>query len=66
MERRFLLLAFPQVHIKGLVPGFWANEWKCSRKWRRWCVPPKVALVEMGKRCSLETLDTIGFSGFNN
>ena len=25
MERKFPLPAFPQVHIKGLLPGFWSN-----------------------------------------
>ena len=65
MERKFLLPAFPRVHIKRSVPRFWSSGVGMLEQVAEVVLPPKVALVEMGNRCSFEALDTISISGLD-
>ncbi|KAG0133876.1 cytochrome P450 [Tuber indicum] len=71
VQRKLLLPAFSHAHIKGLVPGFWSKGVEMTEKVAEVVRASRGAggeeqgvVVEMGKWCSLVTLDIIGSSGF--
>ncbi|CUS11563.1 unnamed protein product [Tuber aestivum] len=72
MQRKLLLPAFSHAHIKALVPGFWSKGMEMTEKVAAVVRASRSSggegeegvVVEMGRWCSLATLDIIGSCGF--
>lgn len=65
-QRKLLLPAFSHSHIKNLVPTFWSISRDLTESISSIVAAAEngVPVIEMGRWCSLATLDIIGRAGF--
>ncbi|KAL0636831.1 hypothetical protein Q9L58_004189 [Maublancomyces gigas] len=65
-QRKLLLPAFSHSHIKNLVPSFWSISRDLAESITSVVAAAEngVPVIEMGRWCSLATLDIIGRAGF--